>query len=394
MLGKKFKQNGIMSFPRPKDRLIYVACPWTPVGGGMFKVADYLIQSQNPQSVPSHERAVLEPLDTRGGGRALFSLFVLIKSLGCLCVARFSGRLAGVHVNMAERLSLFRKCLVVLWARALGAPVMLHLHAAQLHHFYAMLPSPVRAFVRWTFARATLCVVLGKASYEFVIDELKIPPNHVQIINNGVPGPTVPRAPLSAQGEKGRVFFLGNLSQRKGVSELLTALSLSRLANEGRVEAVLAGGGDLAYYTALARELGIDHFTRFVGWADQQQAAQWMASSDVLVLPSYDEGLPLVILEALANGVAVICTPVGEIPHNLCDGRNALFVSPGDVQALADAIDKVLGEPDLRHALERHGRELFEAGFSLDHFANSIAISHKRCFGVAARPTSRNDAET
>jgi glycosyltransferase involved in cell wall biosynthesis len=367
---------------------IYIACPWSPVGGGMFKVADYLNQSQLPEQTPLAQRARLAALDTRGGGSAVASAFVLAKALGRMLVGRVRGDLRGVHVNMAERLSLFRKCAVVLWARALGVPVVLHLHAAQLHHFYASLPSPVQAFVRWTFAKATCCVVLGKASQEFVVGTLKVPAQRVEIINNGVPEPTVARQPLSAQGGKRRMFFLGNLSERKGVSDLLKALAQSQLAQAGQIEAVFAGGGDIEGYSAKARELGIDGFTRFVGWCDQQQAATWMASSDALVLPSYDEGLPLVILEALANSVAVICTPVGEIHHNLVDGKEAHFVKPGDVQALAYGLDRVLGDADFRHLLEREGRALFDRGFSLDQFADSVARVHLSSFGVAARPVT------
>ena len=81
-------------------RYIYIACPWTPVGGGMFKVADYLIQAQ-ASDTPAHA-AELRALDTRGGAHAFFSLWVLLTALGKLVRGRLQGRLAGVHVNMAE----------------------------------------------------------------------------------------------------------------------------------------------------------------------------------------------------------------------------------------------------------------------------------------------------
>lgn len=355
----------------------------------MFKVADYMIQSQSPGSVAEAERAHLIPLDTRGGGAAAMSALVLTKALVRILAGRASGRLAGVHVNMAERLSMYRKCVVVLAARALGVPVVLHLHAAQLHHIFKTLPGPVQAFVRKAFACATRVVVLGKASQEFVIHTLKVPADRVEIINNGVPASTVERQPLSATSDRRRLFFLGNLSERKGVTDLLQALARSQLAKSGRVEAVFAGGGDVEVYNAKAKALGVDGFTRFVGWANQQQAAQWMASADALALPSYDEGLPLVILEALGHGVAVICTPVGEIPHNLHDGQDAHFVAPGNVEQIAEAIDRVLGDDAYRRKLEAGGRALFNSGFSLDHYADSIARVHLQCFGAAARPVQK-----
>jgi glycosyltransferase involved in cell wall biosynthesis len=368
-----------------EGRYIYIACPWTPLGGGMFKVADYLIQAQaSSASLASAEAAELRPLDTRGGANALYSLWVLATALARIARGRFSGRLAGVHVNMAERLSLFRKGAVIAACRALGVPVVLHLHAAQLHHFYQSLPRPLRALTRWVFSLPASVVVLGSAARRFVIEELGVAPERVDIVINGVPEPTHARR-VAGDSAMQRVLFLGNLSERKGVTDLLQALALPGL-DTARLEVTLAGGGDVEAYEAKARQLGIGSFVRFAGWSDQQQVARLMARADVLVLPSYDEGLPLVILEALANGVAVVCSPVGEIPTVLSDGVNALFVQPGDVAGIAAGLRRVLQDAELRAALERNGRALYEQNFSIAHFFSSVAHIHQRDFGVAGRP--------
>ncbi|MDB5870799.1 MAG: glycosyl transferase, group 1, partial [Ramlibacter sp.] len=153
-------------------RFIYIACPWTPVGGGMFKVADYLIQSQAHET-PA-DAAQLRPLDTRGGGSAVRSLWVLATALAKLVRGKLSGQLAGVHVNMAERLSLWRKSAIVVMCRALGVPVVLHLHAAQLHHYYRGLPAPLQRLTRWVFSLPASVVVLGAAARQFVIEELQV----------------------------------------------------------------------------------------------------------------------------------------------------------------------------------------------------------------------------
>jgi glycosyltransferase involved in cell wall biosynthesis len=363
-------------------RYIYIACPWTPVGGGMYKVADYLIQSQAADTPAS--AAQLRPLDTRGGGRAAWSLWVLLTALAKLVRGRLSGNLAGVHVNMAERLSLARKSAVVAACRALGIPVVLHLHAAQLHHFYRALPGPLQRLTRWIFSLPACVVVLGAAARRFVIEELGVPARRVEIVINGVPEPAVQREARDADGKK-RVLFLGNLSERKGVSDLLAALAQPDF-DAGPLEVVIAGGGDVAAYQAKARALGLDDVVRFAGWCGQEQVAQLMAQADVLVLPSYDEGLPLVILEALAHGVAVVCTPVGEIPAVLSDGTTACFVTPGDVPGIAAALQKVLDQPELLQSLGRNGRALYERHFSLSRFFNSVARVHQRHFGIAGQP--------
>ena len=368
-------------------KFIYLACPCNPIGGGMRRVADYLIQTQHFTDEDGERQglAELRALDTRGRGSAASSLFVLGGALLRILKGRLTGRLAGVHVNMAERLSLFRKASVVLFTRAVGLPVILHLHAAQLHHFYRDLPSPLQWLVRWTFARATTVLVLGQASTAFVVDVLKVPAHRVTIVNNGVPDALMPRQESSEHGKPLRLFFLGNLSERKGVSDLIKALGRSKVAAGGNFEAVFGGIGDIEGYTALAREVGAAEVCQFAGWVGQKQAATLMAGTDVLVLPSYDEGLPLVILEALANSTAVICTPVGEIPHALKDGVDALFVAPGDIDQLARAIDRVLSDADLRRALQAGGRASYEEHFSIEKFSETIAGFHQQHFGISAR---------
>ncbi|MCW2573835.1 MAG: glycosyl transferase, group 1 [Frankiales bacterium] len=382
MLPKPLPTELAPTVPLREVRYIYIACPWTPVGGGMFKVADYLIQSQAAQT-PEHA-AQLRPLDSRGAGSPASSLWVLATALAKIVWGRASGRLAGVHVNMAERMSLFRKGTIVAVSRAVGVPVVLHLHAAQLHHFYRSLPAPLQALVRWMFSLPATVVVIGPAAREFVTTELGVALERVEIMINGVPEATEPRCQPQAD-EPQRVLFLGNLSERKGVTDLLQALARPGF-DRSRLEVMIAGGGDVEGYQAKARRLGVQGFVRFEGWCDQEKVARLLAQSDVLVLPSKDEVLPLVILEALANRVAVVCTPVGEIPSLLSDGLDACFVKPGDVDDLAAGLQKVLQQPVLRETLVHNGRALYERQFSLRQFFAGVARIHRRHFGIAGQP--------
>jgi glycosyltransferase involved in cell wall biosynthesis len=347
----------------------------------MFRVADYLLQAQKSEVSP--EAAELRALDTRGNAGALYSLWFLAKALARIVRGRTSGQLAGVHVNMAERLSVFRKGAVIVLSRALGIPVVLHLHAAQLHHFYPRLPKPLQAMTRWVFSLPASCVVLGTTAQQFVINQLRVPASRVEIVINGVPAPTVARR-IGEENAVKRLLFVGNLSERKGVTDLLQALGCAGFENLP-FELVLAGGGDIAGYQAKAKALGLEKAVRFTGWSEQKEVAALMAKADLLILPSYDEGLPLVILEALANGVAVVCTPVGEIPSVLQHGVNACFVEPGDVRGIAASLQNLLRQPELLEVLEKNGQALYEQKFSLHQFFFNIARVHKRSFGVSGQ---------
>ncbi len=347
----------------------------------MFKVADYLIQAQSSDEVEGH--ATLKPLDTRGGRSAAYSAWMMLTAIYKIVGGKATGGLRGVHVNMAERLSLFRKGIIIFVCRSLGIPVILHLHAAQLHHFYKGLPRGLQWMTRWFFSMANHCIVLGHAASAFVINELKVPPDKVSIVINGVPTASVPRR-TRVPGTPYKILFLGNLSERKGVSDLLAAVSKLGFPQEQLIVS-MAGGGDIETYTAKASSLGISSIVRFEGWSDQDKAARLLAEADVLILPSYDEGLPLVILEALANGVAVICTPVGEIPSVLTDGLNALFVMPGDIDGIAKGIANIIDDVELRVRLENNGKAIYDSQFSISQFFSGVSRIHQSIFAISAR---------
>jgi glycosyltransferase involved in cell wall biosynthesis len=343
----------------------------------MYKVADYLIQSQSPRSP-----AQLRPLDTRGGSNPLFSMWVLFTALLKLLQGRFSGRLAGVHVNMGERLSLFRKSVIVIACRALGIPVVLHLHA-QMFPFYRRLPPALQAVTRWVFSLPSAVLVIGAAARRFVVGEMHVPPDRVEVVVNGVPGPDT-IAPRTRDGAMSRLLFVGRLCEAKGVSDLLQALAHPNL-DISRVRLTLAGNGEVAGYQANAKALGLGDAVQFAGWCDQERVSALLRDSDILVLPSHDEVLPLVVLEALAHGVAVVCTPVGELPSTLVDGVDALFVPRGDPAALAHALQELIDSPQVVEFLARNGRALYERQFSLESFCANIAEVHQRHFGVSGQ---------
>jgi glycosyltransferase involved in cell wall biosynthesis len=368
-----------MSADRALERFIYIAVPWSPAGGGMYKVADYLIQAQSPDT-PEHA-AQLRPLDTRGPGAASASVFSLAKAMWKIARGKLSGGLAGVHVNMAERLSMVRKGMIVVTCFVLRVPVVIHLHA-QTKAFYRSLPLFAQDMVRWMFSLASSVVVIGSGPRRFVIEDLGVNPKKVDIVINGVPGPAIaPERKIAADGIR-RVLFVGRLTELKGVDDLLEALSKAPF-DRAKVQVTLAGNGEDERFKAKAKALGVDSFVKFAGWCDQARIDEMLAQADLLVLPSHDEVLPLVVLEALGRGVAVVCTPVGELPTVLADGENACFVPVGDSDTLAETLGRVLNDDELLLRIGREGRKLYERQFSLQRFFSSVARVHQRSFGIS-----------
>lgn len=367
--------------PRP---VAYLVAPYEQRGGGMGRIMDYLVQAGSRRDLPVD----FVPVDSRGSGPAVLWPLHLGRAAARIVGGAVSGWVTGrraiVHLNMAERGSTVRKAALVAAARLAGLPVVLHLHAARIEPFYDGLPRPARALVRAAFHRASVCVVLGEVWRRWLVGTLGVDPAKITVLRNGVPRVTAPRVPPRADGRL-RVLFLGNLLKRKGLSDLLAALA-SPAVRGLDWEATVAGGGDAAGYRAEAEALGIGGRVAFTGWLGQEAAGAALAAADVLVLPAYDEGLPLVIIEALSVGVPVICSPVGAIPEVLEDGRTALLVPAGDRAGLAAALARVATEPSLRERLSREGRALYDRAFTIDVFTDRVLAIYARAglAGLAA----------
>ncbi len=364
----------------PVRQTIFVIGPDGQAGGGMGRVKDYMMAAAPTQAVR------FKSLVTRDQKGFVASLGLTAMAALHLSASVLAGRKRLVHVNMGDAGSAARKGALTLWARAMGAPVVLHLHAVQLHTLYARSGPFLRFIIRQPFRAASTCIVLGAGWRDWLVKDLGIPASKVEIVNNGVPvdirarnfsaaTEVSPRKPVT-------MLFLGNLLERKGVSDLLRAIAaLPAGLPDWRL--VLAGGGDMEKYKALAAELGVGERTSFVGWVDQQGARKLLADADLLVLPSYDEGLPLVILEALGSGAPVLCTPVGSIPEHLTDSVNARFVTPGDVEGMSARLGELIADTGLRQRLSDAGIKIFRERFTLSAFTDALFSIYARRFGMA-----------
>ncbi len=248
--------------------------------------------------------------------------------------------------------------------------MLLHLHAAQIVRFHDSMGFIGRALLRWMFHTADHCVVLGEFWRRWVIDTFDVRPGRIGIIYNGVPA-TMATPRTRDQAGHYRLLFVGNLLERKGVKDLLRALATPAI-KERDIHLTMAGGGPVDAYRAMAAELGIADRVTFTGWVSQDDARVLMVNSDALILPAYDEGLPLVILEALASRTPVICTPVGSIPEVLANRRNALFVTPGSEAEISQAIATLIDHPELGFQLATEGAALYDRLFTMEAFARSV----------------------
>jgi colanic acid/amylovoran biosynthesis glycosyltransferase len=172
----------------------------------------------------------------------------------------------------------------------------------------------------------------------------------------------VPRA-TEPDNEPPCVVIVARISPEKGHVVLLHALSI--LSGRGvAVSVQMIGGGPFrSELHAEALAAGLDHLIEFVGELEPQEVIERLARADVFCLPSFAEGLPVSIMEAMAVGVPVVSTYIGGIPELAIDGRTALTVPAGNAAALADAIQRMIENPDLRARLAAAARGEIERSY-------------------------------
>jgi glycosyltransferase involved in cell wall biosynthesis len=124
---------------------------------------------------------------------------------------------------------------------------------------------------------------------------------------------------------------------------------------------VFAGSKDDGRLRAYVLRSGLSDIVEFPGWLDPDRVSSLLVRSTVFALPSYSEGLPMAVLEALACGTPIVATKVGGIPEILEDGRHALLISPHDVDALTAALSRLLDDAELRERMSIVNREAAKA---------------------------------
>jgi glycosyltransferase involved in cell wall biosynthesis len=159
------------------------------------------------------------------------------------------------------------------------------------------------------------------------------------------------------------IIFVGSLIVRKGLHDLMAALAAPQF---DKVTLTVIGDGVYAdELLKIANSLNINDKIKWMGSVPQDQTAQLMREADLLCLPSYMEGRPNVVNEAMASGIPVITTRIGGIPDMLVEGETAFLTTPGDVDELRKYLTILVNDPDFRKKMGKAGRDfLIRAGVS------------------------------
>ncbi|WP_373109121.1 glycosyltransferase family 4 protein [Lachnoclostridium sp. Marseille-P6806] len=245
-----------------------------------------------------------------------------------------------VHMHMSYKGSFTRKFFLHKLCKKNGIPDIIHLHGSEFKKWFDESDDKKKEEIKTLLKESAGVIVLGD-KWKEVVKKIE-PTTKAVVVNNTVriPNCTVEwNLPIT-------VLFMGVLIKRKGVADLIRAVDILKKKNRlDNVKFVIAGSGvEEAELKTMCKKLELDKYINFVGWTSGEKKERLFRESQMLVLPSYNEGLPVSILEAISYGMPVVATCVGDISAAIIDGENGYLVEPGDVDALANSIYKLISE--------------------------------------------------
>jgi len=357
--------------------------PVPPPFGGIASVMEDIIHSDlaKDYGFEIFDRAASLPPYLSLTGRFLFRL------------RRFMGffmRVLGkrydlVHIHSADP-AFPGTAIFMLLARLAGCRVLLHHHGTDWDWFYPQASPTGRAFIRLGFRLPHCILVL----YSAWVNEIKrlCPGADVRVLGNMVRR-AEPPDPEAAKKERENLGFnesdfvvltVGSVGHRKGSFEILRAIP-EVIRSEPGVRFVLVGGeekpGEMGQLNNMIVEYKLEDWVRFAGEVERDRIPDFMAMADLFLLPSYVEGMPISIIEAMRAGLPVISTRVNAIPEMIEDGVSGLLIDPGSPAEIAAAIIRLKRDDALRNQLGVNSKDAFEERFEFSHGIKKIRLLYE-----------------
>ncbi|WP_346293303.1 glycosyltransferase [Sphaerothrix gracilis] len=178
--------------------------------------------------------------------------------------------------------------------------------------------------------------------------------------------------PTASSTDKVELLYVGRLAAMKGFPILLKSLVELKNTYANLHLTVVGDGEDRASLEDQVKQLGLQKIVEFVGYQSQSSVREYLKQTDIFVLPSFAEGVPVVLMEAMATQIPVIATRIAGISELVDDGYSGYLVPPGNTASLREKIEVLLQDADRRQEMGRRGRQKIEAEFSISSEAKKF----------------------
>jgi glycosyltransferase involved in cell wall biosynthesis/O-antigen/teichoic acid export membrane protein len=330
---------------RPRVLMIG-AHPTRTIGGISTLITDIL---RSPMTSAFEIRHIVSQVDEyKRFGKLLLALTALAQTSWAL----LAWRPQLIYIHVGGNASLYRKIAFILLGRLAGHYVLVHCHAGNFEPYFAEQGKLGRKLILWGLGKSSKFIAVSLAMQRLLRSVW--PEIECVMVPYGINASLFAGQRVEA-GQYARLLFIGKMGFLKGEHDLLRALErVVKVAPNFRLDML----GHLSdAIIADRRESGLEERIDHFGPVALEERLTFFKRADIFVLPTYAEGTPISMLEAMAAGLPIISTPVGGIPDVVEDGVEGYIVEPGDVEALADRLARLINDPELRQEMGRRARD-------------------------------------
>jgi glycosyltransferase involved in cell wall biosynthesis len=269
-----------------------------------------------------------------------------------------------IHLHTAADASFYRKSILLRISNLLNVKTILHMHGSDFDSFYLNSKPVLKKYIKNSLNKCTKIIVLSNYWKSFFDKEF--PDLNVSILKNGIDVKSFEsciRKPI----EFTKFLFLGRLGVRKGVYDLLKAIDI--IVNDyGRkdLKFYLAGDGEESKVEKIIDNTHLQDNVKILGWLNTEEKKKVLREVEVGILPSYEENLPMALIEAMACGKVIISTYAGGIPDLVKNDVNGFLFNAGDVDQLVKLILYVSEKPDDMIKITENNINTIKENFNLD----------------------------
>lgn len=315
------------------SKVLTIGCEYTDPKGGVAQV----MWNYSHYIFPEFKCII-----NSGSKNKIINIFIGVNALVRTIITLIKDRkIKIIHIHTASYNSFWRSSLFIKVAKLFNKKVVLHIHGGGFKEFFATSPKKISKALE----KCDVLIVLSEYWKRFFSDISKYP--SIEIVNNIIPYPSVDNR-LKTESQIVNFLFLGLISEQKGIFDLVSTIAENKASLRNKMILSIGGLGKTTQLTEYIEEHKISDIVKYKGWVAGKEKIEMLNSSDVFILPSYTEGIPISILEAMSYNLAIISTPVGGIPEIVKNRVNGLLVNPGDKKMLYNAIMDIIKNPDDR----------------------------------------------
>lgn len=253
-----------------------------------------------------------------------------------------------IHIHSGSKVSFWRKSIFILIGKAFGKKIICHMHGGAFKDFTEKNSKKVHYVIRHT----DCLIALSESWRQYFEQEFNL--KNIVVVNNIIDYPHFEPQPHDIP----TLLFLGCINKNKGIYDLLDVIIQNKTEYNHKMKLLIGGKGEVESIRKNIKDNNISDIVSYIGWVSGEKKIEVFNQSDIFILPSYYEGLPVSILEAMSYSMPIISTNIGGIPEIVKDGVNGYLIHPGNKEKLKQTIDILITNTGLQREMGKESQRM------------------------------------